>query len=107
MYSLFPIISWLPRYNRTWFYGDIIAAITIGCVVVPQGMAYAKVFIIFILFYLLTKIQIATLPVQYGLYSSFTGVFIYCFFATSKDITIGILFFPFFFFTLLFSYLGY
>ena len=33
--------------------------------------------------------KVATLPVQYGLYSSFVGVFIYCFFATSKDVTIG------------------
>jgi len=33
--------------------------------------------------------KIATLPAQYGLYSSFVGVFIYCFFATSKDVTIG------------------
>ncbi|KAF9889885.1 Sulfate permease 2, partial [Aspergillus nanangensis] len=48
--------------------------ITVGCVVVPQGMAYAK---------------LAELPVQFGLYSSFMGVLIYWFFATSKDITIG------------------
>lgn len=33
--------------------------------------------------------QIATLPPQYGLYSSFVGVMIYCLFATSKDVTIG------------------
>ncbi|KAM6532822.1 hypothetical protein FALCPG4_005872 [Fusarium falciforme] len=33
--------------------------------------------------------QLAQLPVQYGLYSSFMGVLIYWFFATSKDITIG------------------
>lgn len=32
---------------------------------------------------------LASLPVQYGLYSSFMGVLIYWFFATSKDITIG------------------
>ncbi len=49
--------------------------ITIGAVVVPQGMAYA---------------QLANLPVQFGLYSSFMGVLIYWFFATSKDITIGV-----------------
>ena len=49
--------------------------ITIGAVVVPQGMAYA---------------QLAQLPVEYGLYSSFMGVLIYWFFATSKDITIGV-----------------
>jgi sodium-independent sulfate anion transporter 11 len=53
---------------------DLIAGLTVGVVVVPQSMSYAK---------------IATLPVQYGLYSSFVGVFIYCFFATSKDVTIG------------------
>lgn len=43
--------------------------------VVPQGMGYAK---------------LAELPVQFGLYSSFMGVLIYWFFATSKDITIGV-----------------
>ena len=32
---------------------------------------------------------LAELPVQFGLYSSFMGVLIYWFFATSKDITIG------------------
>lgn len=42
--ALFPIIAWLPRYNTTWLSGDLIAGLTIGCVVVPQGMAYAKVF---------------------------------------------------------------
>jgi sodium-independent sulfate anion transporter 11 len=48
--------------------------VTVGAVVVPQGMAYAK---------------LAQLPVEFGLYSSFMGVLIYWFFATSKDITIG------------------
>lgn len=48
---------------------------TVGAVVVPQSMAYA---------------QLAQLPVEYGLYSSFMGVLIYWFFATSKDITIGV-----------------
>lgn len=49
--------------------------VTVGAVVVPQGMAYAK---------------LADLPVEYGLYASFMGVLIYWFFATSKDITIGV-----------------
>jgi sodium-independent sulfate anion transporter 11 len=48
--------------------------ITVGAVVVPQSMAYAK---------------LAQLPVEFGLYSSFMGVLLYWFFATSKDITIG------------------
>ncbi|KAF5324443.1 hypothetical protein D9611_004316 [Ephemerocybe angulata] len=72
--SLFPIIQWLPRYNFGWLSGDVIAGLTVGMVVVPQGMSYAV---------------IATLKPEYGLYSSFVGVLIYCFFATSKDVSIG------------------
>ncbi|KAI0540775.1 sulfate transporter family-domain-containing protein [Xylaria digitata] len=72
--SLFPFLSWIGFYNVQWLIGDLVAGITIGAVVVPQGMAYAK---------------LAELPVQFGLYSSFVGVIIYWFFATSKDITIG------------------
>ncbi|CAG8077883.1 unnamed protein product [Penicillium salamii] len=72
--SLFPFLTWITNYNLQWLYGDLIAGITVGAVVVPQGMAYAK---------------LAGLEVQYGLYSSFMGVLIYWFFATSKDITIG------------------
>ncbi|KAF2085688.1 sulfate permease [Saccharata proteae CBS 121410] len=72
--SLFPFMSWITRYNSTWLQGDLVAGITVGAVVVPQGMAYAK---------------LAELPVEYGLYSSFMGVIIYWLFATSKDITIG------------------
>lgn len=53
----------------------LFAGVTVGALVVPQGMAYAK---------------LANLEVQFGLYSSFVGVFIYWFFATSKDITIGV-----------------
>ena len=72
--SLFPILQWISNYNLVWLYGDLVAGITVGAVLVPQGMSYAK---------------IATLAPQYGLYSSFVGVFIYCFFATSKDVSIG------------------
>ncbi|KIJ14879.1 hypothetical protein PAXINDRAFT_176667 [Paxillus involutus ATCC 200175] len=72
--SLFPIFGWISRYNAGWLTGDLIAGLTVGIVVVPQAMSYA---------------QIATLPPQYGLYSSFVGVLTYCFFATSKDVSIG------------------
>jgi sodium-independent sulfate anion transporter 11 len=74
-FNLFPFTQWIGRYNGQWLLGDLVAGITIGAVVVPQGMAYA---------------QLALLPVQFGLYSSFVGVLLYWFFATSKDITIGV-----------------
>lgn len=89
--SFFPVVKWIGRYNVQWFAGDLVAGmsileilhqlrtndrlgITIGAVVVPQGMAYAI---------------LAGLPPQFGLYSSFMGVLAYWLFATSKDITIG------------------
>jgi sodium-independent sulfate anion transporter 11 len=48
--------------------------VTVGFVVIPQGMAYAL---------------LAKLPPEYGLYTSFVGFLLYWAFATSKDITIG------------------
>ncbi|KAB5580709.1 sulfate permease [Coniochaeta sp. 2T2.1] len=74
IWSLFPFLHWISFYNVQWLLGDLVAGVTIGAVVVPQGMAYAK---------------LANLDPQFGLYSSFMGVLIYWFFATSKDITIG------------------
>ncbi|KAI9303755.1 sulfate transporter family-domain-containing protein [Cunninghamella echinulata] len=72
--SLFPIITWIHRYNFTWFIRDLIAGVTVGIVVVPQSMGYAK---------------IAQLSPQYGLYTAFVGLAVYCLFATSKDVSIG------------------
>jgi sodium-independent sulfate anion transporter 11 len=72
--SLFPFLSWAGHYNPQWAAGDLVAGVTIGIVVVPQGMAYAL---------------LANLEPQYGLYSSFVGVMIYWIFGTSKDISIG------------------
>ncbi|XP_010719732.1 sodium-independent sulfate anion transporter, partial [Meleagris gallopavo] len=50
------------------------AGVTVGLTVVPQALAYAEV---------------AGLPVQYGLYSSFVGCFVYCLLGTAKDVTLG------------------
>lgn len=72
--SLFPIAQWILHYNYKWAYSDLVAGITVGVVLVPQSMSYA---------------QLAGLTAEYGLYSSFVGVFIYSFFATSKDVSIG------------------
>ncbi|CAM2727577.1 unnamed protein product [Rotaria socialis] len=72
--SYLPFLSWIYRYNLTWFWSDVIAGVTVGAIVIPQSMAYAG---------------LAKLAPQFGLYSSFVGVMIYWIFATSKDITIG------------------
>ncbi|XP_048346419.1 sodium-independent sulfate anion transporter isoform X1 [Sphaerodactylus townsendi] len=69
-----PVLRWLPRYSLQWLQFDIIAGLTVGLTVVPQALAYAEV---------------AGLPMQYGLYSSFVGCFIYCLLGTAKDVTLG------------------
>ncbi|ORZ07588.1 sulfate transporter family-domain-containing protein [Absidia repens] len=69
-----PILHWIHHYNFSWLFQDAIAGITVGLLLVPQAIAYAK---------------IANLDPQYGLYTSFVGVILYCLFGTSKDISIG------------------
>jgi sodium-independent sulfate anion transporter 11 len=65
----FPIIGWLPRYDYRWLVNDVIAGLTLGLMLIPQGLSYAK---------------IATIPVQYGLMSSWFPASLYAFMGTSK-----------------------
>ncbi|XP_053154995.1 sodium-independent sulfate anion transporter [Hemicordylus capensis] len=69
-----PVLRWLPKYSLQCLQFDLIAGLTVGLTVLPQALAYAEV---------------AGLPVQYGLYSSFMGCFVYCLLGTSKDVTLG------------------
>eukprot|EP00039_Didymoeca_costata_P016445 m.296805 g.296805 ORF g.296805 m.296805 type:complete len:750 (-) comp16393_c8_seq6:1506-3755(-) len=71
---IFPIVKWLPKYSKSQAIGDIVAGLTVGLMVLPQGLAYSS---------------IAGLPPVYGLYSAFMGVLVYTFMGTSKDITLG------------------
>ncbi|KAM0268538.1 hypothetical protein ACHAQH_009962 [Verticillium albo-atrum] len=70
----FPIIGWLPRYNPRWIVNDVIAGLTIGLMLIPQGLSYAK---------------IADIPVEYGLMSSWLPATIYAFMGTTKDLSTG------------------
>ncbi|KAL6437168.1 hypothetical protein ACFW04_005030 [Cataglyphis niger] len=69
-----PILAWLSKYDSEKFFSDLIAGITVGLTVMPQGLAYAT---------------LAGLEPQYGLYSAFMGAIIYAIFGSCKDITIG------------------
>lgn len=65
----FPIIQWLPRYHPSWFLQDFIAGLTVGVMLIPQGLAYAK---------------IATIPIENGLYSAWVPAVVAVFMGTSK-----------------------
>ncbi|PVH96932.1 hypothetical protein DM02DRAFT_686603 [Periconia macrospinosa] len=69
-----PVVQWAPRYQPRWLLYDALAGITIGVLLIPQALAYAK---------------IATIPGQYGLMSSWLPNFLYFIMGTSKDMSTG------------------
>jgi SulP family sulfate permease len=71
---MFPILDWLPNYKKEWFKGDISAGLTVGVMLIPQGMAYAS---------------IAGMPAVYGLYASIVPIIIYAILGTSRQLAVG------------------
>jgi SulP family sulfate permease len=69
-----PILSWLPNYNKAALSGDLSAGLTVGVMLIPQGIAYA---------------MIAGLPPIYGLYTAMTPQVIYAIFGTSRQLSVG------------------
>ena len=74
MKEYLPILSWIKDYNRSYFTDDVIAGITVGVMLVPQGMAYA---------------MLAGLPPIYGLYASTIPLIIYALLGTSRQLAVG------------------
>ena len=72
--SYIPILEWLPNYKKDWLKGDIGAGLTVGVMLIPQGLAYAS---------------IAGLPPVYGLYASIIPIIIYAIFGTSRQLAVG------------------
>ena len=69
-----PILEWLPQYRGADLKGDLPAGLTVGVMLIPQGMAYA---------------MIAGLPVVYGLYAALVPLLVYTAMGTSKQLAIG------------------
>src|SRR4051812_17231008 len=69
-----PAADWLPRYERKWFRGDLMAGVAGTRLVVPKNLGYAG---------------IAGVPLQNGLYAAAAGAIIYPLFCTSRHISTG------------------
>ena len=72
--KILPILDWLPSYSKSDFFKDLPAGITVGIMLIPQGMAYAL---------------IAGLPMVYGLYASLVPQVIYALTGTSRQLAVG------------------
>jgi len=69
-----PITAWLPSYEKEWLTGDIVAALTVWALLVPEALAYAG---------------IAGVPVQYGLYAAPFALLAYAVFGSSRHMVFG------------------
>ena len=72
--SFLPILDWIQNYKKKDIKGDLSAGLTVGVMLIPQGMAYA---------------MIAGLPPIYGLYASTLPLIIYAIFGTSRQLAVG------------------
>ena len=43
LFSLFPVIEWMPKIDRRSFRADVIAGLTVGVMLIPQSMSYAEI----------------------------------------------------------------
>ena len=69
-----PILDWGRRYNRAALTNDLIAAVIVSIMLIPQSLAYAL---------------LAGLPAIMGLYASILPLVIYAIFGTSRTLAVG------------------
>ncbi len=69
-----PLIGWLRTYHRGLLTRDVLAAVIVTLMLVPQALAYA---------------MLAGLPPEMGLYASMLPLVLYAIFGTSASLAVG------------------
>ena len=69
-----PLIGWLKTYHRGLLTRDVLAAVIVTLMLVPQALAYA---------------MLAGLPPEMGLYASMLPLVLYAIFGTSASLAVG------------------
>lgn len=69
-----PILDWGARYGRSELSGDLIAAVIVTIMLIPQSLAYAL---------------LAGLPPEAGIYASIAPITLYALFGTSRALAVG------------------
>ena len=74
MKNYFPILDWAKSYNKLTLTNDLIAAVIVTIMLIPQSLAYAL---------------LAGLPPEVGLYASILPLIAYAIFGTSRTLAVG------------------
>ncbi|WP_112312112.1 SulP family inorganic anion transporter [Pseudogemmobacter bohemicus] len=69
-----PILDWGRRYDRATFSADLLAAVIVTIMLIPQSLAYA---------------MLAGMPPEAGLYASILPLVAYALFGTSRVLAVG------------------
>lgn len=69
-----PVLDWGRTYSRTAFSNDMIAALIVTIMLIPQSLAYAL---------------LAGLPPEAGIYASIVPIVLYAIFGTSRALAVG------------------
>ena len=69
-----PILTWGRTYNRAALSNDLVAALIVTIMLIPQSLAYAL---------------LAGLPPEAGLYASIVPIMLYAVFGTSRALAVG------------------
>ncbi|KAI9496448.1 sulfate transporter family-domain-containing protein [Zychaea mexicana] len=70
-----PVLQWLPHYNANLFLGDLIAGLTLACLLVPQALSYAT--------------ALCKLEAIHGLYAIAFPAITYAIFGMSRQMSVG------------------
>ena len=70
----FPVLAWGWTYDRDMLAGDLLAAVIVTIMLIPQSLAYA---------------MLAGLPPEVGLYASILPLAAYALFGTSRTLAVG------------------
>jgi high affinity sulfate transporter 1 len=70
-----PILSWVPGYQRGWLRPDVIAGLTVCAILVPEGMAYA---------------DLAGMPPETAFYAAPIALLAYAVLGSSRQLVVAV-----------------
>lgn len=71
---MLPIRRWLPQYRARWLRSDLVAALAVWAVLVPEGMAYAS---------------LAGMPPETGLFAALAPLVAYALLGSCRELSVG------------------